>query len=115
MYLRHSTVRKDGKTHTSWRVVRSVRRNGKVAQETVAHLGELDAEGRLRARSLARHITGRGDPFDLFEDGARTLFYEGKPSHDEPFGKHPVGETLDVFEFIARVLARTTHRQRPRP
>src|SRR3990172_5496447 len=69
MYLRHSTVRKDGKTHTYWRVVRSVRRKGKVSQETVAHLGELDAEGRLRARSLARHLTGRGDQFDLFEDG----------------------------------------------
>ena len=33
MYLRHSTVRKDGKTHTYWRLVRSVRRNGKVVQE----------------------------------------------------------------------------------
>jgi transposase len=68
MYLRHSRIRKDGKVHTYWRVVRSVRRNGKVVQETVAHLGELDAEGRLRARSLARSMTGRGDQFDLFED-----------------------------------------------
>src|SRR3989304_1493289 len=59
MYLRHSTVRKDGKTHTYWRLVRSVRRNGKVVQETVAHLGELDVEGRLSARRLAREITGR--------------------------------------------------------
>jgi len=70
MYLRHSRVRKDGKTHTYWRMVRSVRRNGKVMQETIAHLGELDAEGRLRARSLARHITGRGDQFDLFENAS---------------------------------------------
>src|SRR3972149_50936 len=70
MYLRHSTVRKDGKAHTYWRVVRSVRRNRKVVQETVTHLGELDAEGRLRARSLARHITGRGDQFALFEDSS---------------------------------------------
>lgn len=38
MYLRHSITRKDGKAHTYWRVVRSVRRNGKVRQETVAHL-----------------------------------------------------------------------------
>ena len=67
MYLRHSTVRKNGKTHVYWRVVRSVRRNGKVVQETVAQLGELDAEGRAKAKALARKITGRGDQRDLFE------------------------------------------------
>jgi transposase len=68
MYLRHSTVRKDGKAHTYWRLVRSVRRNGKVVQETVAQLGELDARGRLRAEALARHITGRADQYELFEE-----------------------------------------------
>jgi len=68
MYLRHSTVRKDGKTHTYWRLVRSVRRDGKVWQETVAQLGELDGEGRLRARALARRITGRGDQIEIFEE-----------------------------------------------
>ena len=68
MYLRHSTIRKDGKTHRYWRLVRSVRRNGKVVQETVAQLGELDAEGRLRAEALARRITGRADQYDLFEE-----------------------------------------------
>src|SRR3990172_8330453 len=67
VYLRHSTVRKDGKTHTYWRLVRSVRRNGKVVQETVAQLGELDAEGRAKARALARQITGRGEQRELFE------------------------------------------------
>ena len=53
MYLRHTTVRKNGKTHSYWRLVRSVRRGRKVVQETVAQLGELDAQGRARARSLA--------------------------------------------------------------
>ena len=67
MYLRHSVRRKDGKTHTYWRLVRSVRRNGKVVQETVAQLGELDAEGRAKAKALARQITGRGDQRELFE------------------------------------------------
>jgi transposase len=67
VYLRHSTVRKDGKTHVYWRLVRSVRRNGKVVQETVAQLGELDAEGRAQARGLARRITGRGESGSLFE------------------------------------------------
>lgn len=67
MYLRHSTVRKDGKTHTYWRLVRSVRRNGKVKQETVAQLGELDAQGRAQAQALAQAITGRGNQQELFE------------------------------------------------
>ena len=58
MYLRHTTRRKDGKTHVYWRLVRSVRRGRKVIQETVAQLGELDAEGRARAQALARSISG---------------------------------------------------------
>jgi transposase len=70
MYLRHSTRRKDGKTHVYWRLVRSVRRNGKVVQETVAQLGELDAKGRAKAKALARQITGRGDQCELFESSA---------------------------------------------
>ena len=66
MYLRHSTVRKDGKTHTYWRLVRSVRHEGKVVQETVAHLGELDAQGRASARALAEELMGRGGQSELF-------------------------------------------------
>ena len=66
MYLRHTTVRKDGKTHTYWRLVRSVRRDSKVVQETVAQLGELDARG-ARAEALARRITGRAEQYELFE------------------------------------------------
>ena len=69
MYLRHTTVNKDGKTHSYWRLVRSVRRGRKVVQETVAQLGELDAQGRARARRLAFAITGR-EQYDLFEAGA---------------------------------------------
>lgn len=70
MYLRHSTVRKDGKTHTYWRLVRSVRRGKKVVQETVAQLGELDAKGRANAKALARHFMGEDDQLELFEDVA---------------------------------------------
>jgi hypothetical protein len=61
MYLRHTTRRKDGKTHVYWQLVRSVRHGRKVVQETVAQLGELDAEGRARAARLAREITGRSN------------------------------------------------------
>ena len=70
MYLRHSTICKDGKTHTYWRLVRSVRRGRKVVQETVAHLGALDARGRARARGLALRITGKAEQYELFEQRA---------------------------------------------
>jgi hypothetical protein len=66
MYLRHTTRRKDGKVHTYWRLVRSVRVGRKVIQQTVAHLGELDAQGRARARALARAIMGDREQPDLF-------------------------------------------------
>jgi transposase len=59
VYLRHTTRRKDGKRHVYWQLVRSVRRGRKVVQETVAQLGELDAEGRARAEALALSIGGR--------------------------------------------------------
>ena len=67
MYLRHTTICRDGKTHTYWRLVRSVRHGRKVVQETVAHLGELDGQGRARARRLALQITGDREQYDLFE------------------------------------------------
>src|SRR5208283_243888 len=73
VYLRHSIVRKNGKAHTYWRLVRSVRRGGKVVQETVAQLGELDAQGRAAARDLALTMTGR-------RSGQRELFEDPAPS-----------------------------------
>ncbi len=36
--------------------------------------------------------------------GAKTLFYEGKSAHHDPLASHPQGETLDILEFLARVL-----------
>lgn len=58
MYLRYAVRKKDGKTHKYWKLVRSVRIGKKVRQEVVAHLGELDAKGRLRASELARRLGG---------------------------------------------------------
>ena len=66
MYLRHTTRRKNGKVHRYWQLVRSVRVGRKVVPQTVAHLGELDAHGRARARALARAITGDREQSDLF-------------------------------------------------
>ncbi len=70
MYLRYTTRKKDGKTHRQWRLVRSVRIGRRVIQQTVAHLGELDAQGRLQARALARHLIGAPEQAALFDDGS---------------------------------------------
>ncbi len=82
MYLRHTTIWKNGKPHTYWRVVRSVRIGTKVRQETVAQLGELDAAGRVRARALAEAIVGLDTQPGLF---------------DEPLPAEPV--TIDLRQF----------------
>jgi hypothetical protein len=70
MYLRHTTVCKNGKAHTYWRLVRSVRVGTKVRQETVAQLGELDAAGHVRARALAEAIVGVERQPGLFDEPA---------------------------------------------
>ena len=53
MYLRHSTVRKNGKSHTHWRRVRSVRHVSQVRQETVAHLGSSPRTVVQELRAIA--------------------------------------------------------------
>jgi len=75
VYLRHTTRRKDGKTHVYWQLVRSVRRGAKIVQETVAQLGELDGQGRARAKELARSICGQASASFQGE-----LFEQAKPS-----------------------------------
>ena len=81
MYLRHTTVKKNGKPHTYWRLVRSVRKGAKVVQETVATLGELDAEGRAKARALAESLGARRRGPSLFDP--------------EPLPSEPVPVRLD--------------------
>ncbi len=72
MYLRHTTIRKNGKVHEYWRLVRSVRVGRRVRQETVAFLGELDKREQRAASALARHFLGkRVDEPDLFEEPER--------------------------------------------
>jgi transposase len=68
MYLRHTTRRKDGKVHRYWTLVRSVRVGRRVIQQTVAHLGELDEQGRFEARALSRALIGAPEQSPLFDD-----------------------------------------------
>src|SRR6202795_3636076 len=73
MYLRHTTIRKDGKVHRYWRLVRSVRVGRRVIQQTVAQLGELDERGRVQARALAHRLSGTHERGQLFDDGSEQL------------------------------------------
>jgi len=73
MYLRYTTLKKDGKVHRYWRLVRSVRMGRRVIQQTVAQLGELDERGRLQARALARHLIGAPEQAGLFDDGKQQM------------------------------------------
>lgn len=107
MYLRHTTLRKDGKVHRYWRLVRSVRVGRKVVQQTVAHLGELDAAGR--ARALARAIMGDHAQPDLFDpaepDATIPVRLKGiRLDRGRTFGDVWLGWTL----WRARVLDRST-------
>jgi len=73
MYLRHVIRKKDGKVHRYWCLVRSVRVGRRVIQQTVAHLGELDEQGRIEARALARRLIGAPEQAQLFRDGTEQL------------------------------------------
>ena len=73
MYLRHTTIRKDGKVHRYWRLVRSVRVGRRVIQQTVAQLGELDEQGLVQARALAHRLIGTPERAQLFDDGSEQL------------------------------------------
>ena len=73
MYLRHTIRKKDGKVHRYWCLVRSVRVGRRVVQQVVAHLGELDEQGRAAARVLARRLIGTPEHAQLFDDGSRDV------------------------------------------
>lgn len=100
MYLRHTTRHKDGKVHTYWRLVRSVRVGRRVIQQTVAHLGELDAQGRARAKALARAILGEPEQPDLFtppaerEEGIPVRLHRIRLERGRMFGDVWLGWTL---------------------
>jgi hypothetical protein len=80
-------------------------RNSGFSVDTSPTVWPQDSDGLER---LGRYMLR--SPLSLsrihWSEGARTLFYQGKAKNDDPLSlfDHPDGETLDVFEFIARVL-----------
>ena len=73
MYLRHTTIRKDGKTHRYWRLVESVRMGKRVVQRTVAQLGEITEARRRQAKEFAKKAVGNPEQLNLFDDGIRDV------------------------------------------
>jgi transposase len=113
VYLRHSTIRKNGKAHVYWRLVRSVRKGTRVHQETVAQLGELDSVGRLEARALARRITGKEWGRDLFEpdeplETVRVKFKKLRLERARRFGDvwlgHLLWQAVGLDELCGRLI-----------
>jgi transposase len=115
MYLRHSTVTKKGKAYTYWRLVRSVRIGPKVRQETIACLGELDDQGRLKAKALAQKIAGIERQPSLFEPelpdepvtlDLRRLRLERGRRFGDVWLAWRLWQALDLDKLCARLLPR---------
>jgi transposase len=114
MFLRHTTRTKNGKTHTYWRLVQSVRVGNKVRQRTVVTLGELDERGRARARTLAEHLgVARVEPGLFDEPGTRpeaveVLHREVRLERARNFGGpwlgHELWCALGLDELLRRLL-----------
>ena len=116
MYLRHSTVKKNGKAHKYWSLVRSVRQGRKVRQEVVAYLGALDAKERKQASRLAKHFLGeRADQLEFFGDTsepevARVRTKEVRLERGRAFGDVWLAwllwQALELDKFCERTLPR---------
>jgi transposase len=115
VYLRHTRVRKNGKWHTYWLLVRSVREGRRVRQEVVATLGRLDARGRSRAHKLAEWITGKRchpslfEPADLDDDASahidlKKLAVERSRRFGDVFLALALWRSLGLDEIFERLL-----------
>lgn len=117
MYLRHKRVRKNGKLHTYWLLVRSVRTGRRVRQEVVARLGKLDAKGRARAEAFVDHLTGGRCHPNLFEPSDRErdevaeidlkkIALERSRRFGDVFLGLALWRTLELDQLFERVLER---------
>ena len=70
MYLRHSTVRQDGKTHVYWRLVRSVRVGARVRQETVATYPNKVQADEGDQNNIGIQFAVQGEPYRLINGQA---------------------------------------------
>jgi len=75
MFLRRCERRKNGKTHTYWALVESIRTAQGSRQRVVAYLGELKASQRTGWAQLGRHLAKEQRPQPSLFD---------PPHHDDP-------------------------------
>jgi len=81
MFLKRLERRKNGKRHTYWALVESIRTAGGSRHRVVAYLGELTARQSSGWAALGRRLDGKDRP-------QPTLF--DPPRHDEPADDEPV-------------------------
>lgn len=81
MFLRRYERRKNGKKHTYWALVESIRTARGSRQRVVAHLGELKKNERNGWAQLGRRLNGQGRPQPSLFD---------PPHYDDPTDDEPV-------------------------
>ena len=67
MFLKRITVPKDGKKHTYWALIESVRTEQGPRHRTVAYLGELGPSERAGWAQVRRLLEGAQPELDLFD------------------------------------------------
>lgn len=90
MFLRRCERRKNGKRHTYWALVESIRTARGSRQRTVAYLGELAGSEQNGWAQLGRKLDGQPPP-------ARSLF--DPPHYDNPADDEPVLVRLSGVRF----------------
>ena len=80
MFLRRYERKKNGKRHTYWALVESIRTGRGSRQRTVAYLGELKKSEKSGWAQLCRRMNGRARP-------QPSLF--APPHHDDPTDEEP--------------------------
>lgn len=90
MFLRRCERRKNGKRHTYWALVESIRTARGSRQRTVAYLGELARNEQSGWAQLGRKLDGQPPP-------SRSLF--DPPHYDDPADDEPVLVCLSGVRF----------------
>jgi transposase len=90
MFLRRCERRKNGKRHTYWALVESIRTARGSRQRTVAYLGELARSEQNGWAQLGRKLDGQPPP-------SRSLF--DPPHYDDPADDEPVLVRLSGVRF----------------
>ncbi len=81
MFLKRLERKKNGKTHTYWALVESVRKAGGSRHQVVAYLGELKKDEQNGWAQLGRCLDHKGRPQPSLFD---------PPDHEEPGDEEPV-------------------------